>query len=42
MAFPTYGPGYLDFDLARERDQFTYSSYITGAAHLIDGGYTLW
>jgi hypothetical protein len=23
MAFPTTGPGYLDFDTARERDQFT-------------------
>ena len=22
MAFPTYGPGYLDLDLAREQDQF--------------------
>ena len=22
MAFPTYGPGYLDFELARDRDQF--------------------
>ncbi len=23
MSFPTYGPGYLDFETARERDQFT-------------------
>ena len=28
MSFPTYGPGYLDLDLARERDQFTDAAMI--------------
>ena len=28
MAFPTSGPGYLDFDLARERNQFTEAAMI--------------
>ena len=28
MAFPTYGPGYLDFDTVRERDQLTDAAMI--------------
>jgi len=28
MSFPTYGPGYLDLDLARERDQFTDAAMV--------------
>ena len=28
MAFPTYGPGYLDLDLARQRDQFTDAAMV--------------
>ncbi|TDI23142.1 MAG: HupE/UreJ family protein [Acidobacteria bacterium] len=28
MAFPTYGPGYLDFETARRRDQFTDAAMV--------------
>ena len=28
MAFPTYGPGYLDFERARERDEFTDAAMV--------------
>ena len=28
MVFPTYGPGYLDFERARERDEFTDAAMI--------------
>ena len=28
MAFPTFGPGYLDFETARRRDQFTDAAMV--------------